>query len=394
MSEFLRREGWLVADDYRQADLIIFNACGATFDSERLSLGIMKELQVSKRPDAELIVCGCLPRILRESFTKLYQGSTFGSDEIEQLGQIVGAETDSRKVTANSLAPCTQDLRAGRWRISDLRKLTDFTGIVDWLIFIYLRAYGEAINVFRSHTYCIKASTGCLNACTYCAIRLSRGAVRSAPAEDVVEQVKNGLRKGYSEFALIGTDLGAYGRDRESDLASLLYEIASLDGEYTIRLRNIQPRFLIEMMPDFRKVFKSGKIAYVSSAAESGSDRILRSMKRGYCIEDFKEAIRTLNREFPGIQIRTRLMAGFPGETEEDFSETVRLLDELCFDYVEVYAFQPRPNTKAATMHDQVSLHLAKKRARRLLLKSLFSQRGRRKRALKEYRVLRKQNQG
>jgi tRNA A37 methylthiotransferase MiaB len=108
--------------------------------------------------------------------------------------------------------------------------------------------------------------------------------------------------------------------------------------------------FLIQMMPGLREVFQSGKIPYVSFAAQSANNRILGLMNRGDRIEDFKGASRTLNREFPEMQIRTQLMVGFPSETEEEFQDTVRLLDEVSFDFAEVYRFSPRPRPKAAKM--------------------------------------------
>jgi tRNA A37 methylthiotransferase MiaB len=201
------------------------------------------------------------------------------------------------------------------------------------------------------------------------------------------------LRKGYREFALIGTDLGAYGRDLDSDLVDLLRSLLKCGEGYTIRLRNIQPRFLHRMMPQLMDILASGRITYLSTAAESGSNRILRAMNRGYTVEQYTEAVGIINRDFPHIEIRTQLMVGFPGETEEDFRATLRLLDHVTIDYVEIYEFEARPRTHAEQMRDQVQSHLAKKRALRLLIKSIFSNRQRRRRALRRYRVSQRKGQ-
>jgi tRNA-2-methylthio-N6-dimethylallyladenosine synthase len=147
--------------------------------------------------------------------------------------------------------------------------------------------------------------------------------------------------------------------------------MVEIPGDYTIRLRNIQPKFLIEMMPELQQILGSGKIPYLSSAAQSGSDRILELMRRGYRIEDYKRAILTLKSQFPALQIRTQIMVGFPGETEDEFQDTLRLLDEVNFDFVEVYMFQPRPGTEAARMKDQIPQKVGRRRYHKAYMKSL-----------------------
>jgi MiaB/RimO family radical SAM methylthiotransferase len=255
--------------------------------------------------------------------------------------------------------------------------------IIEELTKPYYCRLNRAINCFNANTFCIKVSTGCLNSCSFCGVRLSRGRLKSKPIDKVVDEFEEGLTEGYAEFALIGTDLGAYGRDQGTTLTALLGELVKAKGDYRIKLRNIQPRFLIEMMPQLVEILQCGKISHLSSSPQSGNNRILRLMKRGHRIEDFKEAILTLNREFPEIQIRTQVMVGFPSETEEEFQDTVRLLDEVCFDFAEVYLFSPRPDTEAAKMKDQIPQKVARRRYHKLYMKSLFNQMGRKKKALR-----------
>jgi len=188
----------------------------------------------------------------------------------------------------------------------------------------YRKRIFNVINVYRPYSFLIKIATGCSSACAYCAVRLSRGKVRSKPIHKVAEEFDEGLAKGYSEFALIGTDTGSYGRDQNITLAALLRELITRKGDYKIRLRNVQPKFLIEMMPELQEIFKTGKISYLGTANESGNNRILELMNRGYRIEDYKEAIHTINKKFPDMQLRTQLMAGFPSETDEEFEDTIR----------------------------------------------------------------------
>lgn len=245
--------------------------------------------------------------------------------------------------------------------------------IIEKLTESYRNRLDQAINVFGPNSFCIKVSTGCPNKCAFCAVKISRGKLRSKPIDRVIEEFEEGLARGYKEFALLGTDVGAYGRDHGNTLVDLLRELIKIEGDYTIRLRNIQPKFLIEMMPELIEILQSGKISYISSAAESGNNRILKLMRRGYTIEDYKEAILTLKSRFLELQIRTQIMVGFPGETEQEFQDSLRLLDEIKFDFVEVYPFQARPNTEAAAMEDQVPAKVIRRRYHKAYMKSLFN---------------------
>jgi threonylcarbamoyladenosine tRNA methylthiotransferase CDKAL1 len=386
MQEFLKGNGWTVTSTIEDADIIFFNTCGLTHYNQEISIKIINQLKDRKKPSAELIVCGCLPKINKDCLREVYQGFTFGSDEIERLTEIIETKTSPQDTYANYLFPFTEDISRFRQYIPHFRKLLSFMAIKERLTIGYYERLCQAINVFHPYSFCIKVSTGCLGACAFCAVKLSRGTVKSKPIHKVVAEFEEGLAKGYTEFALIGTDLGSYGRDQGTTLVALLRELVTRKGDYQIRLRNIQPRFLLEMMPGLRNLFQSGKISYLSSAAESGNNRILKLMNRGYRVEDFKEAILTINREFPKIQLRTQLMAGFPSETEDEFQDTVRLLDEVSFDFVETYMFQPRPNTKAANMEDQIPEKVARRRYHKLFMKSLFNEKERKNKALKEYK--------
>ena len=154
------------------------------------------------------------------------------------------------------------------------------------------------------------------------------------------------------------------------DLADLLVELIKIKGDYKIGLRNINPAHLIQIFEKLRPVLASGKIWYLSSAAESGSNRILKLMRRRYTIQDFIKIVKILNEEYPNIYFSTQLIAGFPSETEKDFQLSMQLIHELKFDNVEVYKFSPNIGTKAAKMCDQVPERIRLSRYRRLFISS------------------------
>jgi threonylcarbamoyladenosine tRNA methylthiotransferase CDKAL1 len=370
MQKFLGDNGCTITADIKNADIVVFNSCGLTHATQEFSVKIIKHIQALKKPSAELVVCGCLPRINMPRLKEVHQGFTF-QHEIEQLKEIIETKTDPQDSCANRLSPRAHVPTVRRWRIPDLKKIFSFMSIKEKLTESYYDRLDREINVFRSHSFCIKVSTGCLNTCAYCAVRVSRGELISKPIDKVVKELEEGLAKGYKEFALLGTDVGAYGRDHGKTLVDLLRELTKKEGDYTIRIRNIQPRFLLEMLPELREILRSGKISYLSSAAQSGNNRILGLMRRGYKIEDYKEAILSLKREFPKLQIRTQIMVGFPSETEDEFEDSLRLLDEIDYDFVEVYQFQPRPNTEAAAMKDQVPAKISRRRFHKAYMKAI-----------------------
>jgi threonylcarbamoyladenosine tRNA methylthiotransferase CDKAL1 len=382
VTEFFRANGWKINSDFKKADIIFFNACGFTKDTEKHSFSIINYLKSKKNPSTELMVWGCLPKINKSCVQEIYQGITFGSDDLEQLDKMFAFEKKAKNIHANFLIP-----RFNYGKEDGYPKDSRDRGILASLLkFMKKYPVARVINVYGPDIFPIKVSTGCLNACSYCGIKLSRGNVKSKSIDSIIEEVKKGLKKNFKEFGLIGSDVGAYGRDLGVDLVVLLKEIIKMKGDFRIRLRNIQPRFLIMMMPELSKIFRTGKISYLCTAAESGSDRILSLMKRRYTISDYKEVINILNKEFPKILLRTQLMVGFPTESKEDFKDTCQLVDEVSFDYVEVYPFQIRPGTRAAKMKKQIDKKTKRIRYYRLLMKTILKERKRKKAALLEYK--------
>ena len=382
MVKFFRENGWKINNDFRKADIIFFNACGFTEDTEKHSLSIINYLKTKKNPSTEFVVWGCLPKINESCVREIYQGITFGSDDLARLDEIFAFEKKAEKIYANFLIP-----RFNYGKEDEYPKNSRDRGIlVNPLKFMKKYSVAQVINVYGPDIFPIKVSTGCLNTCSYCGIKLSRGNVKSKSIDRIIKEVEKGLKKNYKEFGFIGSDVGAYGRDLGIDLVVLLREIVKMKGDFRIRLRNIQPRFLIKMMPDLREIFQTRKVSYLCTAAESGSDRILGLMNRGYTIGNYKEVIHILNKEFPKIMLRTQLMVGFPTESEEDFKDTCQLVDEVAFDYVEIYPFQIRPGTRAAEMEGQIDRKTKRIRYYRLLMKTIFKGRKRKKTALLEYK--------
>ncbi len=381
MTQVFLSEGWTEETDYRKADLVLFNACGLTADAQESSIEIVRHLQ-SRMNERRLLVCGCLPKINLKRLRDIYGGETFGSDDIDGLAKAIGAQKAYANIRANKLHGRILDVGdLRRFRIPELKKLArvfDPSFIIEKLSQAYYRHLGAAVEVFSERTFCIKASNGCLNNCSFCGVKISRGDVRSRAIEDILQEFDKGLGLGYREIALIGTDLGSYGRDIGLTLADLLAAMLGRSRDCSIKVRNVNPRFLIEMLPSLIEPLRTGRIPFLGSAMQSGNQRIINLMGRGHSIEDFRQAILTIRKVSPKTVLRTQIMVGFPTETDEEFRDTLRVLDDLRFDFVETYMFQSRPQTAAAAIEPKVPAGIAKRRYKEVLLKVLLRRHGRR----------------
>lgn len=383
MQELLIENNWLITKKIKDADLILFNTCGLTKQIEETTIRMINQLKRKKKSTADLIVFGCLSKINLNRLREYYDGHTFGSDDIDKFIEVLDLKTDSENVCANYLLPYRNNLT--KFNIPKLKGIESLMYIDTFIRDKLNERLYEAINIYSPNSFIIKVSTGCLYTCAYCAVRISRGRVRSKPIPQIIKEFKKGLAEGFKEFSIIGTDLGSYGKDIGTDLVALLQQLIALKGDYQIRLRNLHPKFLIDRMNELKSIFQTGKISYLESAAQSGNNRILKLMNRSYTIENYKKAISILNEQFPDIKIRTQLIVGFPGETDAEFYDTLNLIDDICFDLVEVYKFESRPGTKADAMNNIIPEKVARKRYYQLLRKSILNQKERKEKAVKEY---------
>jgi tRNA A37 methylthiotransferase MiaB len=378
LQNYFAKNGWQIAEDYKDADLILFDTCALTQDTANISLRIIKEIKQNMRKGSKLIVCGCLPKIDPELLRTVYETPKFRCEELtsNEKNMIYEYAEKINNVKTHNLLPILpvtkrneKDFLMRNQGTLAARLLKSAVARIDGHISSRSNIYreGDESNFF------IKVSTGCLCSCAYCAIPKSRGVINSKPIEKVVNEFEEGLKKNFKKFSLIGTDVGAYGKDIGHNLVDLLKELVRHEGEYKIGLRNVNPQHLKTMLDEFTSILQSKKIWYMGFAAESGSNRILKLMNRKYTIEEFKECIRKIRLSFPEIIIRTQLMVGFPTETEEDFSKTMSLLDDAIFDYAEVYKYSERSGTRAANIEPKVLEKIKNQRFSKLYRKAFLN---------------------
>lgn len=365
----LEKNNWQIVNHQRDADLTVFYSCALTNAMVNNSLDTVKELQKKTKPGSQVIVWGCLPKVEPETLKPIYDGPTFSVSNIEKFNEIIQAVTPIDGITANEL--CSRYQKNSGWKKILTSPLCFYkipSRLLYWFYYDFFKKteYSGGVD---SATYYITVSTGCLGHCTYCSVRNSRGTIKSKGLDKVIGEFREGLSLGYKNFVLLGTDVGSYGRDLGHTLTDLLGEMIKEKGDYRIGLRNLNPFFLNQMLDDLQIIFATGKIWFTLIPIESGSDRIIKLMGRNYAIATIKESIQKLKQACPDVIIRTQVMVGFPTETKQDFLSSMRILDELKFDYVEVYRFSPRSHTLAQEMSGKIPYRVALLREYRMKCK-------------------------
>jgi tRNA A37 methylthiotransferase MiaB len=376
----------VICDNYIEADLICLLGCANTLHMETESKELMEQIRATKRPDSKLLVIGCLAKIRPD----------LGSDEEDlnsSLGRLNPEALRFREIEASLSAhslycdtdPEIMNFKTARkerifiknfnadevnlWqRISFPICTTFFNGIKAYKDFVESR-----INVYNDKCYCIKISTGCLGSCSYCVIRYSRGKIQSKPIEKIMEEFKQGLSQGYRDFALIGTDLGDYGQDMGMNFPQLLAEMVAIPGDFRLRLRNVNPRGIIEYFPDFFEVLRSKKIVYLLSPVQSGNNRVLEVMSRGYKIEDIMSCMEKIRAAYPFVVLQSQIIVGFPTESKEEFLCSKAVVDRGAFDYVDIFRYSDRYGTKSASIYPKVPEETIMERYKTLFFRALIN---------------------
>ncbi|MDI7245982.1 MAG: tRNA (N6-isopentenyl adenosine(37)-C2)-methylthiotransferase MiaB [Bacillota bacterium] len=339
----LEDRGYVAAHAVDDADLVIFNTCCVRENPERKVYGRAADLKRLKlaKPDLIIGICGCM---------------------VQQEGE---AQRIARKLPHVDLVLGTMNLH----RLPDLldrveagQKAVEVWdeqgGIVEGLP----ARRAEAVSAWVTIMY------GCDNFCSYCIVPYVRGRERSRRFEDIVEEVRDLGRAGYREVVLLGQNVNSYGHDLADgrDFADLLQALDGTPGIYRIRYTTSHPRDFSQKLIDTIAASKT-ICEHFHLPLQAGSDRVLARMNRGYTQGQYVDLVRRIREAVPGSSITTDLIVGFPGETEEDFLETLKVVRELRFDSAFTFVFSPRRGTAAARMKDQVPEDVKSERIQRLI---------------------------
>jgi tRNA-2-methylthio-N6-dimethylallyladenosine synthase len=337
----LREHRYELTDVEADADLILVNTCAIREKAEDKvfsKLGELRALKASK-PGLLLGVMGCMAQLQQSAVQKRapYVDLVFGSAAVSRVAELVDrARRDGRPVLETGEAP--------------LVKITSRPPSAD-----RVKAY-------------VTVMEGCEKHCTFCVVPRTRGRERSHPPEAIVAEVRGLVADGCREVTLLGQTVNAYGRDLAppTDLPALLQRVNDVEGLARIRFTtsnpyNLTPR-MVAAMRDVPKVCE-----WFHLPLQSGADRILEAMNRGYTRARYLELIDALRAAVPDIALSTDLIVGFPGEREADFEATLEMVERVGYDNVFAFRYSRRPGTAAAAMADQVPEPVKAERNRRLL---------------------------
>ncbi|MFZ5966608.1 MAG: tRNA (N6-isopentenyl adenosine(37)-C2)-methylthiotransferase MiaB [Bacillota bacterium] len=331
LAGMLDKMGYTETTEVNEANLIIYNTCCVRENAELKvygNLGQLKPLK-KKNPDMMIVVCGCMmqqPHVVEQIKRKYsHVDLVFGTHNLHNFPQL--------------LANCRQSNN---------------------MIVEVWEEEGEIIEGIPSiRKYGLKAFVnimfGCNNFCTYCIVPYTRGRERSRNPEDIVSEVQQLVSNGTKEVTLLGQNVNSYGKtlDEAIDFAGLLYRINEIDGLERIRFMTSHPKDLshrlIEAMRDCDKVCE-----HIHLPVQAGSSSILKAMNRHYTKEQYLDIVGRLKKEIPNIAITTDIIVGFPGETEEDFEETLDLVRKVGYDSAFTFLYSIREGTPAAELKEQV----------------------------------------
>jgi MiaB/RimO family radical SAM methylthiotransferase len=359
---YFKENGWEIVKDPAEADIIIANTCAFDKRHEDISIADIEDLK--KYKNAQLMVTGCLPKINKERMDTVFDGLSFGPKDRQQIKEVIGGKGDIAWKDQHTIAEDDIGQLPHRkivHQVTRLRKIANkYTDINILPNFEIAELTGD------QDSYFLVLGEGCLGNCSYCAIRTAKGRVQSKPLDAVIMDFKAGLAAGHKRFILTADDTGAYGQDLGTDIATLVEELLKIEGDYTLNIYHLEANWLIKYRDRLTPCFQSGKIDAVFSPIQSGSNRILKAMRRPYTREEYVNCIQALRREVPSLKIWNQFIIGFPGETEEDFEQNLTLLDEVPFNLVQAFAYSDRPGTDASKMSNHISEAVVNRRLKKI----------------------------
>jgi threonylcarbamoyladenosine tRNA methylthiotransferase MtaB len=315
-------------------DICIINTCTVTAKSDYQSRQLIRK---AARSGAKVIVTGCYAQLKPDDLASLEGVSKVigNADKSNILSIIDGLNGTGDKPTIKVTSP-------------------DFP--------LFKQPYHST----RTRAF-LKIQDGCNLSCSYCAINRARGRSRSLNVENVVESALTMEKDGYKEIVLTGIHIGSYGFDLapRSSLSEIIQILSDVCPNTRFRLSSLEPS---EINEDLLLLLKRNNICnHLHVPLQSGSDKILKSMNRGYSVSFFKQVINRIVKEYPHTSIGTDVIVGFPGETEEDFNHTMQFIESMPFSYLHVFPYSRRPDTLAFSMDGQVKDTIKKERVKKLI---------------------------
>ena len=333
--------GYALTERAEEADLIMVNTCAIREHAEQKALSIVGQYKhlKAKKPSLIIAVCGCMvaQEHRREDIKHKYPyvDLTFGTASLHRFPELLW-----QKISRSRRIFCPEE--------------TEYT-------------VAEGVPICRESNYraWVSIMYGCNNFCSYCIVPYVRGRERSREMHEVVAEVKDLVARGYKDITLLGQNVNSYAKGMGYDFADLLCELDKIEGDFILRFMTSHPKDasykLIDVMANSKHIAHQFHLPL-----QSGSDKILKAMNRHYDKARYLDIVRYIREKMPDAALSSDIIVGFPGETDEDFEDTMQILDTVRFDMLFSFIYSPRKGTPAAEM-EQVDAKITGKRFDRLL---------------------------
>lgn len=339
LSGIFEKEGYEVVAFDTLADVYVINTCTVTNLSDRKSRQMIRRAR-SLNNEAVIAVVGCYSQTAPEEVSL-----------IPGVNLVLGTKDRTR------ILEFLKDIKSSDGPLNAVGNIMDAREFEE----LNLEAYKGRTRAF------LKIQEGCSQYCTYCIIPYARGPIRSRPPEDVIEEVKMLSSAGFKEVVLTGIHVASYGKDiKNTSLIDIMKKVHAVQGIERIRLGSIEPTTINDdFIEAARQLPKLCPHYHVS--LQSGCDETLKRMNRRYTSEEYRRVVERLRNNIKDVAISTDIMAGFPGETEEEFEKTFKFAEEISFSSMHVFKYSPRKGTPAATFGGQVKSEIKEERSARLI---------------------------
>ena len=338
MKEMLIRNGYEESVS-KEADILIVNSCAVTHVAEHKSRQKVSSL-AKNNPNSIVIVCGCSSQLHPDKMK-----------DIDNVAIVIGNNNHS------DIISLIEKFKSEKKQIVEVDRNTRLRTYQR----LNISSFSEKIRSF------VKIGDGCNNFCSYCIIPYTRGNLRSRDKDEILCEIKTLVSNGYKEVAITGIDSASYGIEFEDyKFNDLLEDITKIENLKRLRISSIEAS---QMDERFISILKSNEVItpHLHIPLQSGSDTVLKRMRRKYTCDQFYEKVKRIQDEIPLIALACDVIVGFPGETEEEFMETYNFIKKCNFAFLHVFPYSPREGTYAATMKDQVKDHIKKERVARLI---------------------------
>ncbi len=339
MLELFLEKQYVVVEFDEIADIYLVNTCTVTNLGDKKSRQMLRRAK-KQNPDAIVVAAGCYAQVKPEEVAKIPEvdlviGTKDRASIVVEVESFVKEKTEKNKVTNIMTERVFEPLT--------VKSLSNRT-----------RAY-------------LKIQEGCNQFCSYCIIPYARGPIRSRKENDVTAEVKILAENGHKEVVLAGIHVASYGKDLgDTSLLDVIKKVHEIDGVERIRFSSVEPRVVTE---DFlNEIVKLPKVCnHFHLSLQSGSDKTLKSMNRKYTTDEYRQAVRMLRETISGVSITTDIIVGFPGESDEDFSESFEFVKEMNFAKIHVFPYSPKDNTPAAKFDNQVAQNIKTNRSKQMI---------------------------